>query len=352
MDYETISFIIYKRLREKDEHVINTKITYDYYNRFWIYVKLLYDKGVLKTQRDINQLCNKLQLGKEYNLEKYFQGISEMIFWIYACNQKLEFEMDKKLREDNNHDVDLQIKKGGYIFNIEIKCPQFINLTNKDTLNLNFPFRSVDKEVLNNEMKILRSDYLQKILDDSDGKYKEIKPQKINDNKVIEYLRSCQDKFVYGGEKSINVLVISLQSSEMQDYWGYMYNRYTGIFTNGFKNKFTDKGGNVVNHSDFDKIDVVYITNIVSGHIKVNDKFDSWSLNTYCNLLCINPFSFKRTKKNNVSNYDELFLLLPNDNLKFEEGLEKCQLEGKKIGKPLDAIYLLEYIYDYYKLLR
>lgn len=44
---------------------------------------------------------------------------------------------------------------------------------------------------------------------------------KINDNKVIEYLRSCQTKFNYEAN-SINVLVISVSSQQMQDYWGYI----------------------------------------------------------------------------------------------------------------------------------
>ena len=58
---------------------------------------------------------------------------------------------------------------------------------------------------------------------------------KINDNKVIEYLRSCQTKFNYEAN-SINVLVISVSSQQMQDYWGYIYNPFTGIFTEDFKN--------------------------------------------------------------------------------------------------------------------
>ena len=43
---------------------------------------------------------------------------------------------------------------------------------------------------------------------------------------MIEYLRSCQTKFNYEAN-SINVLVISVSSQQMQDYWGYIYNPFT-----------------------------------------------------------------------------------------------------------------------------
>lgn len=352
MDYETISNKIYYCLREKENHIINLNITYNYFNKFWECVKLLFDCGLLKSQNDLDKFCTKLQMNKEYKIDKYYQGISEIVFWIYFCSKGYELKVDRKLRKDNNTDVDLQIKEEQYLFNIEIKCPQFIDKINENNiLNLNIPFRSVDKVKLEEIMKELKSDILKPILANSQGRYQKFETTKINDNKVIEYLKSCQNKFANSDDMRINILVISVQSSEMQDYWGYLYNKSSGIFTKGFKDKFKDKNGNIIKQSDFNKVDVIYLTNAVSGHISINDMYDSWDLNTYFNLLCMNPFSLKKIRKDNKIIYEKLMQLLPNDNIEFEKKLEKKQIESQNLKLPLDATFVSDYLYDNYKLL-
>jgi len=170
---------------------------------------------------------------------------------------------------------------------------------------------------------------------------------KINDNKVIEYLRSCQTKFNYEAN-SINVLVISVSSQQMQDYWGYIYNPFTGIFTEDFKNSFYDKSGKDVKHNDFDTVDVIYLTNIVEGHIRKIEGFDPWKLENYCGIFCINPFSVRTKDKKDIEVYEKLLNILPNDTILFEKEHDQANQRGKEMNISVDPIFMQEYISEHY----
>lgn len=136
------------------------------------------------------------------------------------------------------------------------------------------------------------------------------------------------------GEDCINVLVISIPSYEMSRYWGYLYNGYSGIFTNSFSEKYEvrDESGNrrILTEEEICYTDVVYLTNIPSGHMKINDQFDPWDLDAYCGLLCINPHSIK-SKKYRI--HQDLYDLLPNQNSEFE--LEYDQISSKGTNKEI-----------------
>ncbi len=105
----------------------------------------------------------------------------------------------------------------------------------------------------------------------------------------------------------------------MDNYWGYLYNPFTGIFTDQFAGKFFDKENNEVKYSDFDKVDVVYLTNIVEGHIRCFKDFDSWKLENYCGIFCINPFSQRTKNHSDLEVYKKLLEILPNDTIRFEK---------------------------------
>lgn len=50
--------------------------------------------------------------------------------------------MDKKLKNQENTDVDIQLLKYGYKFNIEIKTPKQVKEDDDKVLGVNIPFRS------------------------------------------------------------------------------------------------------------------------------------------------------------------------------------------------------------------
>lgn len=235
MDKNEVIEKIYSNLQTKEKHALKDFCTLKYYNKFWNCIELLCDNNMLNTKNKLSSFCIKMQLGKEYKIDKYYQGISEMLFWIYAISKKYSFEVDKKLRVDANTDIDVQIREDDYTFNIEIKCPKVENvIKNPNKLKINTCFRSLKKDEFSNTIDDIKKFFECEVVDKSEGKYDGVEISKLNDNRIITFLKSAQDKFINSDNNSINILVISLQSSEMQDYWGYLYNQFTGIFTKGF----------------------------------------------------------------------------------------------------------------------
>lgn len=151
---------------------------------------------------------------------------------------------------------------------------------------------------------------------------------------------------------SINVLALSVPSQQMDNYWGYLYNPFSGIFTDQFSGKFFDKKKNEIKHSEFDKVDVVLLTNIVEGHKRIVYEFDSWKLENYCSIFCINPFSQRTMKHCDVDAYKYLLDILPNDTNRFEKERDERNLQGEKLGIPTDPIFFSEYLYNHYYKLR
>lgn len=107
---EQIQNKIYSYLVTQNEHVILEHMPDHYYNLFWNSISILYEGGILKTAKSVEKFCNKLQLRGSYNRDKCLQGISEMVFWLYAIRRNYSFEIDKQLHtknEKNNSDVDI-----------------------------------------------------------------------------------------------------------------------------------------------------------------------------------------------------------------------------------------------------
>lgn len=343
--------IIFDKLHEQ-EHYLNEKCAYKYYLDFWNCISSLDKAGLFNSRKSVNQFCNKLKIGSKYNVTQYLQGVSELMLWIYCCKQGYSFETDVKVGKNNNTDVDVQIQYKGYVFNIEVKCPTLNPRMPESILKIDTGFRTVDRKRLNHEMTKVEKEVINTLIRNSNGKFNDFQYNKINDTKVLSYLSSCKEKFSMENENTLNVLLIALPSSEVQNYWGYLYNAYSGIFTHGFPNTFfCDKEERYYDIKDIEATDVVILSNIVSGHEKPNDIFDSWNLNNYFNLLCKNIHGrmFKENPNNDA--FRLLYELFPNDNLEFEKELEKCIEEQKKSNIPLEPIFLNSFLYDHYKLL-
>ena len=99
--------------------------------------------------------------------------ISEMVFWLYAIRRNYSFEIDKQLHtknEKNNSDVDIQIVKDGYTFNIEVKTPNQVKKTDESILNITIPFRSFErKDIQDEEVRKINRDISQAIINLSTG---------------------------------------------------------------------------------------------------------------------------------------------------------------------------------------
>ncbi|WP_419748566.1 hypothetical protein ACNULB_01495 [Clostridium perfringens] len=339
---------IFRKLSLDENHYLNKKNTYEYYNSFWKNINLLSKGGYFKICT-IDSFCNKLKIGMNFTMNSYMQGISELMFSIYANAKGYSYEVDKCLKTTDNYDVDIQIKHNNYTFNIEVKTPNLMVKSDKRKLNVNTCFRTMNKNKNEKAKKIVEEDILRIISENSEGKYEGWSYKKLDDNKILEYLKSAQDKFIESDKNSINILVIAVESEEMQNYWWYLYNRMSGIFTNSFEGKFRDKNNKVITSTDFNKTDVIYLTNIPSGHLKLSDEFDAWNLSSYCNLLCINYNSNKFINDKNSIMYSLICDLLPNVSKKFENGYKEFQKESEKKGIPLEFLYFPAFLTENFK---
>lgn len=350
---EQIKNQIFEKLMRQEDHIIKERMQDEYFNQFRSNISLLIENGLLVSAKSVNKFCSKLQLNTSYNRDQCLQGISEMIFWLYAIRKGYTFYIDKKLNPNNNSDVDIQIENEGLKFNIEIKTPNQIIKTDGSTLNLTIPFRIYGNKTEQEEaVASVEENVMPNLINNSDGKYTNYSKTKINDNKVIEYLRSGQTKFDYE-TNSLNVLVVALPSQQMNDYYLYLNNPYSGIFRQSFKRKFFDKEGREVSHADFDKVDVVYLTNMIEGHIRYFKDFNSWELENYCGVFVFNQFSQKANDTHIIEKYKKLIDLISNDTLRFnEERLKSNQRMAPIIGMPENPIFFYEYIGKHYKILK
>lgn len=341
MDYNKIVLEVMKHLEKNTDHILFEKCSYNYYQDFFNALKHLCKSKIIGSRKELNSFLGKMQLNRRFDELKYYKGISEIMFWIYAAKQGYNFNLEKKLQAERNFDIDIQILRNGFTFNIEIKSPDFDRI-NEKILNINIPFRSRTKEENEDAKNAVTEDIVDPIINRENNGYSDFKFSKINDNKLLDYLKSGQQKFNYCNESSINVLVISVTSEQMEDYWGYLYNGYTGLFTDS----------SFCKNEDYDKVDVVLLTNLVSGHQAPHDDFNSWDLNVYFNLLCTNPFSYKKKSSPLCPTYKELLSLFPNCTQDFENFysnlIEKCIKD--KI--PLDGLLFPMYIAERYPLLR
>ena len=160
--------------------------------------------------------------------------------------------------------------------------------------------------------------------------------KKTNDNKVKTYLESAQSKFP-DSPSDLNILVISLPSNELQKYYLYIGNPYSGIL-NGGLDQF-DLSSDQIN-----RIDYVMLTNIVSGH----DKFvniDVWDLNNYCIIFLKNPYSIGL---NNQTKRIDLLNVFPNDCKRIWEYKCKIAPQYTLSDYPIDEWILNSYLVDNY----
>ncbi|MFX0547783.1 hypothetical protein ACOAKC_00470 [Hathewaya histolytica] len=344
---------IIEQLKNLPNHYLMRKKNTGYYEQFLDQIDLMEKAGYLDTERKIKSLCTKLQILKSFDMNKYLQGISELMLYIYACNNNFEFTPDKKMNQNcNGTDVDIQIIHKKCKYNIEIKSP-VIDLTeqSKQNLKVNMSYRTVPLEQLNLSKVFLENDIINKVVSNSKDQYKTFGYIKNEDTKLLSYLSSCKDKFSPDEEDGLNILFLTLPSDKMQDYWSYLYNPYSGLFTDSFDLfGFYDEEGVQYKQSDFEKIDLIILSNVISGHLKTIEDFTTWNIENYCNLLCIN-FLGKKFKKNNNELLNSFIQFFPHDTVRFEEGLvlvQKKEEAMKADGPILESIYLQTFLYDHY----
>lgn len=343
--YDKLAGAFIDKIRKQDNHILYRFCASPYFGQFMEMMRLLYDCDGFNTKSKLTRFTRQLQLNGKYDLAQYLEGVSEIIFQYFAQRYHMIFELDKKVNCNNGTDVDIQILYNNFCYNIEIKTPRFVNIQDDGSiLNVNLSHRTMEKESLEEQKRVIEEEIIEQVLNNDSSPFKTIRYTKLEDNKLISFLRNAQEKFIYSNDTSVNILVIALPSSKMQDYWSYLYNTYSGVFTTNYDEKLIG-----IEKCEFDKIDLILLTNLVSGHIHPVDNYNSWFLENYCNIICINMNSHRCQNVSSPKCYGNLLDIIPNCTASFYKLYEQYEKYGGAIGQDLMACIFSEFLANNYK---
>ena len=248
-------------VNKNEFHPLHRFCSYNYYTDFFSMVELLSEHGYLSTQKKKKSFFRRMQIDSAFNDMEYYQKVSELLFIYFALDYQLTFVTDKKLLLDSNNDIDLQITDNSFHYNIEIKCPVFDACNSPELLKIDPSFRTIaDKELYEQEMSKALNEVAQPIIKNSNSRFKDYRLKKIADEKLKDFLKSGQSKFPESDNTSINILAIAVPITNLENYWAYLYNVFSGLFVK------SDNG--ICSPTEYDKIDIVYLTTLVTGHTK------------------------------------------------------------------------------------
>lgn len=312
MDQMNILSKVKEKIQQNPQHPLN-KFP-QYYNAFIDEFSIAIKKRELNN-KELSIFFRKLQLNGNYNRATYCQGVFEILLWIYLASFDFDFCTEKKVATTGNFDVDFQIKCG-YTFNVEIKCPNVDDTPSGNTIHIHPEFRTIDKGTFQVALNKLETDLLMPALLKPEFEYDSFVIDKIKDNKLVEYLKSAQDKFPNSTEEVCNILVIGTTTKEIQDYYSYLNNGFSGIFS----------GENPIMPSEkYSHVDVVVLSNMVDGHCSQISEFNSWRLDNYFNLMLVNPHNALK----NCNARRKLLEIIPNATIEFEKFFDDFYMTAK-----------------------
>lgn len=262
-------------------------------------------KKVLSKKQYNDLITNKLQVKSgKFNEAQYIQSACEITVLSYFANKfPNQFIYENKINPPK--DVDLSVKIDQIHFHIEIKCVDNIKL---NALNDDFEIQKVstfgrypDEDFKNDYVNNFITMWKDNPNIDTSKKVTFVNNR---DLKLKDFLESGQSKFknTYSKE-DINILIICIGGLDDFDSWdGYFYG-YQGIL----------KDDSFIEHSTFDKVDFVILTNLEHRHCKFfekNEIQDHWKLNRAYSILYQNKYS-RIYKYNKEISGKELNILVP-----------------------------------------
>lgn len=246
--------------------------------------------------KESDELLNKIKnVCSSKDIYMFYQLVCEIIIGYYLVNNykdtfkiEVSFPENKKINKTPPN-VDFQINHDGVDYNIEVKCP---HLRKKDELHndsshliTTFMSRGNSKEEYKETLDSLDDPIIKPILNNSN--YKGAKYGNLEDDKIKSFLLSAHSKFPkHKGSGSLNVLFIALDSpTDIFEWYFYFTNLTSGFFT----------PQSYITHNQFDKVDLVVISNLIAGHRDYGhlDQFPCWNVENYFSYFLVNPFSLR-----------------------------------------------------------
>lgn len=298
-----------------------------YSNQFKKVVKEIYDMiDDIQKVAIQNKLVNIMGETKKRKIYAYFSFVTEMVLAVYLLKtfpQKCKLEV--KIGSSKK-DVDFQIKYNDYFYNIEAKTVDLYEKDHfenqKDSLKVAFVNRMESKNEFDTTINQMKRDFLDTAV--TKGGYDKMVIKKVSADKIKDYLISCQEKLEFAEiNKYFNILFIALDSAgDIIEYYNYLTSYYYGFLNEK----------SYVPSIEYNKIDLIVISNIVHGHRDKIDysQFQAFDLKNYFAYFLVNPFSERQVNSKkymfcNFLNYEINEMKIHNSYVL--GGLSKCIIQ-------------------------
>lgn len=305
--------------------------THNYFNEFLDAAKIL---KPLLTDKEFEFWCAEKMLLKQ-------QAFSEKTFIQYVVETSVvrffgekfptNFKVEAKINPTNDKDVDCQFTDGGYTFNVEVKCSDFVSkekIDNKDGFKFGTIGRLPDR---GEEAKKVISSALDEGLTKKGEALKPHLSSKNMDNNLKEFLELTHEKVKpTPNENEVNVLVVGCgDDRDIQNWVNYLW-APEGLFTS---QSFADR-------DKYKNVDFVVLTNQYFKHNKYFEKrvIDSWSIEKCFNLIFPNPYRCLQKEKA----MKHFISICPN----YSEELSKYVVPGEVPDYVKDAVKVSWFVKD------
>lgn len=260
--------------------------------------------------------------------QKYIQAASEQIYYYWLKKRCPKIQYDVKINPPK--DVDLYCDELDFNLRIEVKTPEIDKLdekydSNVITLKMDHRYDNLPKEnspsYKNFQDKMKEISEQLNIHSAETGKV--VKIGKNEDLKIKTFLDSANEKMNPSDDKTINSLLICLDTSKLGEYLNYIINEFCGCFSED----------TYLNVKEYKNIDFLILSNCCEAHLDSKFNFNVWDAKNYFNFII--PLHIKETgiaKCNFIAN------LFNDEFMKFLEGKD-----SKYNPKGLEGIFLLQY---------
>lgn len=253
------------------------------------YAEFLKAGSILETllsEKEFNiWMEEKMFLKRQPFLEKTFiqYAVETAVVRFFGERYPDNFQVEAKINPNNDKDVDCRFTDAGFIFNLEVKCSDFIAKEQVDAKDA-FKYGTIGRLPDRGEAAIKA---ITSALDEGlrlQGKTpKEHVSLKNMDNNFKGFLELAHDKFNPDpSDREVNILVVGCDDAhDMQNWVNYLYAEQ-GLFTSS---SFADQ-------KKFQNVDLVVLTNQYykhNGFFEKNVK-NSWTLQHCFNVIMVNPF--------------------------------------------------------------
>lgn len=269
-----------------------------YYDEFLETATIL--KSVMTEKEFKFWLAEKMLIKQQAFLPKTFiqYAVETATVRYFAEKHNENLKVEAKINPNNDKDVDVQFTDKSYLYNIEVKCSDFVAKEAVDSQDA-FKYETVGRIPDRQETK----EVISKALDEGmEKKGEQTKPHldaKNMDNNLKSFLELAHEKFnPTPNENEVNILLVGCDDERDIQKWHYYLFADQGLFTS---ESYADR-------TKYKNVDLVILTN---QYFKQNEYYskkvkNSWTVENSFNLVFSNPFR-QLQKEKTIKNFLDIF---------------------------------------------